>query len=407
MAERITENEVRAAGSLPSPDLRANSVDARYIGEIDNPIQQFSEVVTQIIAQNDVTNTGVAPGTDPIPGRPAYWMHQVTQVEARSLVVRRPQFEWIDMLINEVFPFDISYNSIGATRFSTDVTVVDSGEDQRNSRWTQPLMEYDVAYGVRTMEQLQGLIAFFRAMQGRKYSFLYLDHVDYASSQAVREEARSVPPTTWTDQVIGTGDGSTVSFQLVKRYKTPGLSLEQVRPIYKPQPDTIEIGLDGNKVLHWTCDPMTGIVTFNSPLTLTGLANLEMVLVTGTTRRIESPVNGIFAGFSIGDRIVTTGWVNPLNNSTESLSLIITNINANRDQITFTAPSGYGAVESLLSGGTISIHPAPRLGTQITAGFKFWVPVRFDTDRLPVSLDAYGVGSGADVKLIEVRRNSE
>lgn len=59
--------------------------------------------------------------------------------------------------------------------------------------------------------------------------------------------------------------------------------------------------------------------------------------------------------------------------------------------------------ESSVDDIVIYRHPAPLVGQEITAGFEFWVPVRFDTDRLPVSLEEYGVGGAADVKLIEIR----
>jgi Conserved hypothetical protein 2217 (DUF2460) len=87
-------------------------------------------------------------------GQPGSGTNRFTHLFANVLIPTIPNFEWIDMIVDEVFPFDISYNSIGATRFQTDVIRVDSGHDQRASRWTQPLMEYDVAYGVRTLEQL-------------------------------------------------------------------------------------------------------------------------------------------------------------------------------------------------------------------------------------------------------------
>ena len=75
-------------------------------------------------------------------------------------------------------------------------------------------MEYDVAYGVRTMEQLMALITFFRAMRGRTYAFNYRDNVDYTSSIPTAFEARAAPAIGPYDQWIGTGDGSTTVFQL-------------------------------------------------------------------------------------------------------------------------------------------------------------------------------------------------
>jgi uncharacterized protein (TIGR02217 family) len=42
-------------------------------------------------------------------------------------------------------------------------------------------------------------------------------------------------------------------------------------------------------------------------------------------------------------------------------------------------------------------------GTEVTAGFEFDVPVRFDTDHLAINLAAWDAGEAPDVPLIEVR----
>lgn len=53
--------------------------------------------------------------------------------------------------------------------------------------------------------------------------------------------------------------------------------------------------------------------------------------------------------------------------------------------------------------GVVNFAVAPGVGQVITASFQFDVPVRFDTDRLSATLDAYGVHSWLDIPLIEVR----
>lgn len=58
--------------------------------------------------------------------------------------------------------------------------------------------------------------------------------------------------------------------------------------------------------------------------------------------------------------------------------------------------------------GEITFTTAPASGAAIRAGFKFFVPVRFDTDTLAVDMtyfrdDLAGLGSMPDVPLIEVR----
>jgi uncharacterized protein (TIGR02217 family) len=53
--------------------------------------------------------------------------------------------------------------------------------------------------------------------------------------------------------------------------------------------------------------------------------------------------------------------------------------------------------------GVLTFAAAPAAGQVITASFQFDVPVRFDTDKLSASLDAYGIHSWQDITLVEVR----
>lgn len=53
--------------------------------------------------------------------------------------------------------------------------------------------------------------------------------------------------------------------------------------------------------------------------------------------------------------------------------------------------------------GVISFEGVPAEGATITAGFEFDVPVRFDTDRLEISLDGFRHGSIPNIPIIEIR----
>jgi uncharacterized protein (TIGR02217 family) len=53
--------------------------------------------------------------------------------------------------------------------------------------------------------------------------------------------------------------------------------------------------------------------------------------------------------------------------------------------------------------GTVSLSVAPDPGTTITAGFEFDVPVRFDTDRILVSLATFEAGELPRVPVVEIR----
>lgn len=65
-----------------------------------------------------------------------------------------------------------------------------------------------------------------------------------------------------------------------------------------------------------------------------------------------------------------------------------------------------------LAGGTFDVDPStgvitlqipPPSGVPVTAGFEFDVPVRFDADRMDVTLESFAAGRMAAVPLIEVR----
>lgn len=161
------------------------------------------------------------------------------------------------MAFHEVqFPVDIGYGSRGGPGFKTDIIAVDSGAEQRTSRWETPLRQFDVSYGVKSRQQLTTLITFYLARKGAQYGFRYKDFSDFRSS------ADGISATTKDDQEIGVGDGVVTTFQLIKTY-TSGNSV--TRTITKPVTGTVKIAKDGvNQTSGWTADYTTGIITFSS-----------------------------------------------------------------------------------------------------------------------------------------------
>ncbi|MDI6624551.1 MAG: DUF2460 domain-containing protein [Brevundimonas sp.] len=59
--------------------------------------------------------------------------------------------------------------------------------------------------------------------------------------------------------------------------------------------------------------------------------------------------------------------------------------------------------EADLTTGTVTFLTPPAEGVAVTAGFEFDVPVRFDADRIDVTLESFAAGRMAAVPLIEVR----
>lgn len=209
------------------------------------------------------------------------------------------------MSFHEVrFPANLSFGSVGGPERRTEVVTLANGFEERNTPWAHSRRRYDAGLGLRSLDDVETLVAFFEARRGRLYGFRWKDWADFKSCPASRVPA-------FTDQVIGLGDGATRVFGLGKAYASG--AGEYLRPIVKPVDGTVTLGVQREQVfeaVHWVLEPSTGRVTFDSP-------------------------------------------------------------------------------------------PAP--GVEITAGFEFDVPVRFDTDLIQVSVASFRAGDVPAVPVVEVR----
>jgi uncharacterized protein (TIGR02217 family) len=211
------------------------------------------------------------------------------------------------MSFHEVrFPTSISMGATGGPERRTDVVVLGSGFEERNSRWANSRRSYSAGYGVKSLDDLHSVIAFFEERRGRLYGFRWRDHADWKSCAP-----QDVPSAT--DQVIGIGDGVTAAFQLKKTYG--GLHAPWVREIKKPVVGTVLVAVAGTPQTlgtDFSLDAASGLVTF------------------------------------------LPGHI-------------------------------------------------PATGSSITAGFEFDVPVRFDTDKLEISLAGFRAGAIPNIPLVEIR----
>lgn len=203
-----------------------------------------------------------------------------------------------------LFPLDIALKSSGGPERRTEVVTLGSGREERNARWAHSRRRYDAGYGVKTLDALSEIVAFFEERRGRLHGFRWRDRLDQASNTGA---------VTPLDQIVGTGDGATAAFQLAKTYGS--FHAPYRRPIVKPVAGSVRVAVDSvevNEGAAFTVDATTGIVMF-------------------------------LAG-----------------------------------QI-------------------------PGAGAAVTAGFRFDVPVRFDTDFLEVDLAAFAAGVIPKIPLIEIR----
>ncbi|VDC31781.1 DUF2460 domain-containing protein [Pseudogemmobacter humi] len=202
------------------------------------------------------------------------------------------------------FPANLSFGSVGGPERRTEIVTLANGFEERNTPWAHSRRHYDAGVGLRSLDDLEALIAFFEARRGQLHGFRWKDWADF----------RSCPPSRVPgplDQLIGVGDGEMQVFGLVKTYRSGDQTY--TRPIRKPVAGTVSVALaEDLKVegVEFTVDPATGEVRFDEP---------------------------------------------------------------------------------------------PPMGARITAGFEFDVPVRFDTDRIQISVANFQAGDMPGVPVMEIR----
>lgn len=157
------------------------------------------------------------------------------------------------------FPANLSFGSVGGPERRTEVVTLANGFEERNTPWAHSRRRYDAGVGLRSLDDVETLIAFFEARTGQLHGFRWKDWSDYKSCPASR-----VPEPQ--DQLIGTGDGVTTVFRLQKTYVSGPQSY--VRPVLKPVQGSVLVAVaDDSKVemLEFTVNYDTGEITFTVP----------------------------------------------------------------------------------------------------------------------------------------------
>lgn len=202
------------------------------------------------------------------------------------------------MAFHEVrLPARLAFGSTGGVERRTEITTLGSGFERRSTPWSQGRRRYLIGAGLRSLDDMAALTAFFEARQGRLFGFRFRDFADFKSCAP-----GAVPEAT--DQVLGVADGETAGFGLVKAYG------ETVRRISKPVEGSVKVALDGVETEGFAVDWTSGVVTLD-----------------------EVPDDGV----------------------------------------------------------------------EVSAGYVFDTPVRFDADRIEVTLESFGAGRMVAMPLIEVR----
>lgn len=192
------------------------------------------------------------------------------------------------------FPTAVTRGSRGGPERRTEIVVLGSGYEERNSRWADSKRRYDAGYGIKGLDDLHAVLAFFEERRGRLHAFRWKDWSDYKSC------APSETPTAF-DQEIGVGDGATSAFQLTKTYGSAYAPWE--RTIALPVPGTVTVAVDGvvQDAGDYALGTNTGLVAFLPgavpPLDAPVTAGFEFdVPVRFDTDRLEIDLSDFEAG---------------------------------------------------------------------------------------------------------------
>lgn len=157
------------------------------------------------------------------------------------------------------FPANLSFGSVGGPERRTDVVTLANGFEERNTPWAHSRRRYDAGVSMRSLDDVEDLIAFFEARRGQMYGFRWKDWSDYKSGRATGD-------IHFTDQEFAIGDETQASYQLAKVYRSGDQTY--TRPITKPVFGSVRIGIAGDEQqdgIHYEVDNATGIITFSHP----------------------------------------------------------------------------------------------------------------------------------------------
>ncbi len=164
------------------------------------------------------------------------------------------------MAFHEIrFPANVSFGSQGGPERLTEIVSLANGFEERNTPWEHSRRRYDAGFGLRSLEDMDALLAFFEARRGQLYGFRWKDWSDYKSCGGNAVIGNG-------DQQIGYGNGVQTAFQLIKTYRSGNETY--VRPIRKPVFGSVVVAIAGDAKVEGTefnVDSTTGLISFVVP----------------------------------------------------------------------------------------------------------------------------------------------
>jgi uncharacterized protein (TIGR02217 family) len=155
-----------------------------------------------------------------------------------------------------LIPAGFEYTSVSGAGFSTIVQETASGHEFRVARQAQGRHRFRLSKALQSATEASGIKAFALGRRGSLHSFRIKDFSDYTTA------SDGISDPTNADVIIGTGNGTLTTFQLIKVYDITGPAAYQ-RTISLPVSGTVVVSLDGAASTAFTVSG-TGEVVMNA-----------------------------------------------------------------------------------------------------------------------------------------------
>jgi uncharacterized protein (TIGR02217 family) len=80
------------------------------------------------------------------------------------------------------FPLGVSFGATAGPEWRNEIVTLTSGFEKRNARWAHSRRHFDAGTGLRSLDDLKSVLAFFEARRGSLHSFRFRDPFDFSSA---------------------------------------------------------------------------------------------------------------------------------------------------------------------------------------------------------------------------------
>lgn len=302
-----------------------------------------------------------------------------------------------DMIYTDmIFPRCVSYGSSSVPRYQTNKSEVLSGDEQRNTRWEYPKHEYNIRMENMDAQEVAEIMNLWHICSGDYIAFLFMDPLDHTSNN--KDGMLSNTEVSADDQIVASAVGGVSDYPLYKYYQKNNHFKR--RRIFYPIKDTVKVAVGGIETTQFEISYEDKVLRFTQPVE-------DLVLTVSKNGNVITRDDGDpWTEFNVGDLVMISGFSNSADNFV-SVNGRVQSID--NDQMTMQRFDGsvYGgarieaSVEITLNSGL------PATGAPITAGFYFYVPVRFEegdnaTSEITGGLRESVFADFSDIKLKEV-----